>query len=63
MKNFNYGNGIRINDNGGSNCIRSRYCNWQEQVTDFPVQPFGYSALGSWQETGNRKSGGSFFKP
>jgi hypothetical protein len=62
MKNFNYGYGIRINGNGGSNRIRSRYCNWQEQVTDFLVLPFGYSALGSRQERGNRKSGGSLFQ-
>jgi hypothetical protein len=59
MKDFNEGYGIRINDYGGSNRNRSRYCNWQEQVTNFLVLPFGYSALGSRQETGNRKSGGS----
>jgi hypothetical protein len=62
MKNFNYGYGMMINDNEGSNRVRSRYCNWQEQVTDFLVVPFGYSALGSRQETGNRKSGVSLFQ-
>ena len=62
MKNFNYGYGIRMNDNGSSNRFLSRYCNWQEQVTDFLVLPFGNSALGSRQEKRNRKSGGSLFQ-
>jgi len=63
MKDFNYGYGIRINDNGGSNRIRSRYCNWQEQAADFLIQPFGYSALvrGRKEETENQEP--VFFKP